>query len=302
MNRNATISIIGYGVIGSAIGALFNDKATVLFSDPKLARSTSIKDISNKSDLIFICIPAPSHVNGEDSTSEIDDVLSSITSSLLNRDQRPLICIKTTLLPNQLERIVIRHSNLRICFSPEFVRDKHAYEDLVSSKYLVLGGSHLDTLEVDKIHRHFANFKSDFQTTYLDIASASLLKYMMNSFLALKVSFMNQFFDIHRNMEYADNWDKLVQAFQSDPRTGSSHYLVPGLDGERGWGGKCLPKDLTALLGYCASNGLDLSIISHICDYNDRVRSKNFHSDKTGLSTNNHFEAAKSTSIPINVR
>jgi UDP-glucose 6-dehydrogenase len=98
-------------------------------------------------------------------------------------------------------------------------------------------------------------------------AIAELSKYMINSFLAAKVSYVNQFYDIATNAGL--DYEELRKVFLVDPRVGSTHTQVTS---ERGFGGKCFPKDLNGIIAW-ASPLADVSLLRAIADYNDDIRS-----------------------------
>lgn len=99
---------------------------------------------------------------------------------------------------------------------------------------------------------------------------ASMVKYTVNSFLATKVAFFNSIYDIcqKNNADY----DIVRHIVTHDSRIGNSHTLVPGLDGERGFGGHCFPKDTSAFIKYSKSLNTPLEILEAVVDYNGKIR------------------------------
>jgi UDPglucose 6-dehydrogenase len=79
-----------------------------------------------------------------------------------------------------------------------------------------------------------------------DLITASMVKYCINSFLATKVTFMNEMYDVLKAAKGAD-WNTFTDIIANDPRIGKSHMRVPGADGLRGYAGSCFPKDTAAL-------------------------------------------------------
>ena len=79
-----------------------------------------------------------------------------------------------------------------------------------------------------------------------DIVTASMVKYCINSFLATKVTFMNEMYDVLKKAKGAD-WRTFTSIIENDPRIGKTHMKVPGNDGQRGYAGSCFPKDTNAL-------------------------------------------------------
>ena len=90
---------------------------------------------------------------------------------------------------------------------------------------------------------------------------ASLVKYTINSFLATKVIFFNEIFNLFNQINSNESWDIFTSIISKDERIGDSHMMVPGHDGRFGFGGACFPKDTSALISYADSLDVDLSLI-----------------------------------------
>ena len=99
---------------------------------------------------------------------------------------------------------------------------------------------------------------------------ASLVKYATNSFLAVKVSYFNHIYDVCTNAGL--DFDTVRQLICQDTRIGTSHSMVPGTGGERGWGGPCFPKDTQALVQYVRSLGQQFDLVETAIEYNNKVK------------------------------
>ena len=97
-----------------------------------------------------------------------------------------------------------------------------------------------------------------------------MVKYFLNTFLATKVSFANEIYQICKalDIEYNNVLDLVVH----DPRLTKSHFLVPGPDGQYGFGGVCFPKDINALISVCKQNNIDSTVLSAAWNKNLLVR------------------------------
>ena len=108
-----------------------------------------------------------------------------------------------------------------------------------------------------------------------DIVTASMVKYCINSFLATKVTFMNEMYDVLKAANGTD-WKTFTKIISTDKRIGGTHLKVPGNDGQRGYAGSCFPKDTSALAWYAKEilntpfTQLETSI-----EINNRLRTKN---------------------------
>ena len=113
-----------------------------------------------------------------------------------------------------------------------------------------------------------------------DSSTAEMVKYMTNAYLATKVSFANEIKQIcdQLNIEY-----NIVMKYSTlDSRLGSTHWEVPGPDGEFGFGGHCLPKDLNGLIYVAKQNNLDIDVLKSVLKTNDKVRTSRDWEDMVG--------------------
>ena len=105
-----------------------------------------------------------------------------------------------------------------------------------------------------------------------DVISASLVKYSINTFLASKVIFFNQLYDIYKALTPDIKWDEFITMINSDDRIGESHMDVPGHDGKLGFGGSCFPKDIQALIHYAKSLDVNVDTLIGVWKTNLKVR------------------------------
>ena len=156
------------------------------------------------------------------------------------------VMVKSTVLPDYAECL-----DANVVYSPEFLTASNAAEDIRNNKDVVIGGE--DTLFWSTV---FKSLNKTVHTT--DAKTASFMKYAVNTFLATKVVFMNQLLD-----QYDGNWNELKSLLKLDRRLGTSHFDVPGPDGERGFGGACFPKDVQAFLEFTSDEYLQGMSVLH---------------------------------------
>ena len=260
------VGIIGYGFVGKALENGIDDSVSTLNIDPKL--NTSIKDlVPFQPNIIFICVPTPLC---EDLSLDAS-IVHSVVDEILEYNIDCLIVLKSTILPNHLEKISQRLK--RFIYNPEFLREKHANEDFLNSNLIVFGGEQID---IDEIKDFYIGRTKCTCKTYVetDLVTASLIKYTINSYLATKVSFFNELKNIFVKAGANDSWDNFVRYLQKDSRLGNSHMSVPGHDGKEGFGGACLPKDSLALLNFYKENNLDFKVLKSAVDVNNVIRDK----------------------------
>lgn len=260
------VGIVGYGFVGKALENGIDDSVSILNIDPKL--KNSIKDLVDfQPNIIFICVPTPLC---EDLSLDAS-IVHSVIDEILEHTIDSLIVLKSTILPNHLEKISKRVK--RFIYNPEFLREKHANEDFLNSNLIVFGGEPKNINEI----RDFYNKKTKcICKSYVetDLISASLLKYTINSFLATKVSFFNELKNVFVKVGTKDTWENFIKYLQKDSRLGDSHMSVPGHDGKEGFGGACLPKDSLALLNFYKENNLDFKVLKSAIDVNNIIREK----------------------------
>lgn len=267
------MAIVGHGFVGQAVEYAFtHPMVDFKLIDPKY--NTSIDDLSNYDPhCVFICAPTPSHDNGAvDSTIVEDSTLKALIHT------NALVVIKSTITPDVIERLynsMDRRQVDRFAYNPEFLTEKNAKADFVTAKFHVMGGSPQATQELIEIYDIFSGCESnDYHR--MTAFEASFVKYTINSFLATKVTFFNQLYDLVNS--YGCSYNIVTRAAGLDPRVGMGHTRVPGFDGKRGFGGACLPKDTNALLNFSTVTNEDtgetiaFDLLEKVLDINTRYR------------------------------
>jgi len=157
--------------------------------------------------------------------------------------------------------------------------------DFINSARIILGGKKKDTTKVEKLYRERFTHTPIYKTTW---EAAEVVKYMSNSFFAVKISFLNEMYEVakHIGVPYED----LRDMWLADQRIGNSHTDVPGHDGQRGYGGKCFPKDVPAFINWGADKGLVLNMCRAAERVNARVRKIKDWLDIKGATSKNDYE------------
>jgi nucleotide sugar dehydrogenase len=234
--KNYKVGIIGNGFVGGSQAYAFKPVSEVRIFDIDPNKSTHTLFEVLECDFVFICVPTPMKSSGSQDLSYIEFVFEQLTPG-------PIFIIKSTILPGTTSYLIQKYPNLNIVFNPEFLTEKNAKLDVLSQDRIVLGG---DENLLDKVKELYNARFSDQIFVCTDPTTAELIKYMNNTFLATKVSIMNEFKRLAEALE-AD-WEKAVEGFSYDKRIGNSHLRVPGPDGKLGYGGTCFPKDVNALI------------------------------------------------------
>lgn len=220
------IGIIGYGMVGRAVEFGFN-KTDCIISDPAYNSTTIIDVCAKNPDAIFVCVPTPT-----DNTNYSN--LINVLNTIFICDYTGIVVVKSTVLPEYIQ-------DFDVVYNPEFLSRATANKDFVEPPFVLIGGQR--ATELLKLYKKYSIVNTD-KVFLTDVKTAALAKYVMNSFYALKVTYMNEIYDVAETMGV--NYRELTEILANQPWMGTNHFQVPGPDGSRGFGGPCLPKDTQA--------------------------------------------------------
>ena len=276
------IGIVGYGVVGKSVCAAFKDRVQLHIYDPAYPQNSeefedSLDGVWLKSEFIFVCVPTPQKTEPGTYGGPFDGTIVDHCMEVLGKqadDASKIVVLTSTTLPSRILEYQKKWSHLRLVVCPEFLRQNTALQDYLNPKFRILGGSGEDTKAVQELFEKFS-VCTPCPVEFCDAPGASLVKYMNNTFLATKVSILNQFYELWEKSGSTAEWSQLMRALHLDERLGNSHHQIPGPDGDRGWGGKCYPKDANALLAEAENMGVSLSVLEEAWKYNLSIR-KNF--------------------------
>jgi UDPglucose 6-dehydrogenase len=250
------IGIIGLGVVGSATKkGLEYVGHNIFFHD--LRYNTSIQNCIS-TDVIFICLPTPNNNDQSCDTSAIENTIKQ-----LDKDKyKGIIAIKSTVYPGFTKYLQEKYSNLEICFVPEFLREKTAYDDFINQELLLVGTSsnRIFTILTD-IHKDMFQ-----QSIQMSSTECEIVKYMTNSLAALRIVFANIFYELSECV--GADYEKVRNALVKTKKI-NDLYLDVNKD-LRGYGGSCLPKDVEALSCILKKQNLDFNLIQSIIEDNKK--------------------------------
>jgi len=218
--------IVGYGFVGKATEYMleFTD-AQVSKHDPLLGYEEGKE---KKYDFVFLCVPTPDNGKHLDTT-----LLEKVYEEWKGKGQ---IIIRSTIGPDQVSLFPDAD------FMPEFLREKHWREDVVSKELPIVTSNKV-------LGEYLQDF---FMLKDIHIVSgkeAMMFKLARNTALAMRVALANDFYDICE--EQGMDYESIEKMLSRDVSIGGSHWKCPGPDGGLGFGGKCLPKDLTHMANLC---------------------------------------------------
>ncbi|MDP2703732.1 MAG: hypothetical protein Q8P01_00670 [bacterium] len=259
--KKIKIGIIGLGYVGTPIQKWLRGQGHEVFSYDKFKKEGSIEDMQ-KAEIIFVVVPTPFHEDGRG----YDD--SAVKESLENIEDGKIIIIKSTIVPGSTRKYQEAYPEKTIFYNPEFLRAKTAEEDYLHPNIQVVGYANEKGKEIAPRILELLP-KAKFQSV-ITSTEAEVLKYWLNSYLATRVIFANEMYDLCEALGDA-NYDTVKECVAHDPRIGASHWDV-NADGYRGFGGACFPKDVQALLQKAKELGVRLDVIRQAHEANKRYR------------------------------
>ena len=275
------IGIVGQGYVGTAIKvgfeSYYNLETYDKFSTDK--STSNLPDLVAECEVIFVCVPTPMNKDGGCHTGIVESVVEEIDKwvSRYHKDINRIVVIKSTVPPGTTDRLNKKYKNVSVIFNPEFLSEANFIEDFKNQTRVVLGGTRKGTNLLRQI------YSKVFPTAHIiktGSITAEMVKYMTNSYLATKVSFSNEIKQICDKLGI--DYDKVVEYATLDERLGKTHLSVPGPDGDLGFGGHCLPKDINALISVAHKLGVVTEVLEAVVETNDSVRENRDWEDMKG--------------------
>jgi len=259
------VAIVGYGYVGKGVYNFFKDNFETIFFDPNVPGSAKKSEI-NFCDLAVVAVPTPMGDDGSCDLSIIEETLGWL--------ETPLILIKSTIPPTTTQKLSEK-TGKKICFSPEYMGEggyfvpfwKYAHpKDMKCHSFQIIGG---DKETASNILDFFVRVMGpDAKFSITDSTTAELVKYMENAFIATKVTFCNEFYNLAK--AFGVEYKELRELWLLDERMGRMFSAV--FPDKRGFEGKCLPKDVNAIAKASEKAGYDPKFIKAVLDSNDRIR------------------------------
>lgn len=265
MFAKTKIGIIGLGFVGSAIREAYDRgliETVLIDSDPRKNCAGTYNDLKD-AEAVFVCVPSPRGPDGRCDTSILEGVLKNIKA--VGYDN--VIISKVTAIPTEYERLQEDYPNL--VHIPEFLTAANASIEYLTETDAIIGGKIVAYQR--EAQRILSLGQMDLKNVaFCSIGEAALAKYIINTFLATKVVFMNEMYQLAQSCGY--DWRKMRMLIDIDERIGKSHTRVPGPDGTFGFGGMCFPKDVEALLSFANDKNVAMNILEMATKKNTLLR------------------------------
>jgi UDPglucose 6-dehydrogenase len=231
---------------------LFKDAAIY---DPKIYPESK-KEIINECDTVFICVPTPSLPDGSCDTRIVEEVVSWVKSKL--------IILRSTVRVGFTDEMIKKYKK-EIVFQPEYYGEtiSHPYANLNDREWLSFGGTQQGIELAIKTYQMIIN--SNVRIYQADAKEVEMAKYMENTYLATKVIFCNEMYDIAKALGV--NYNIVREIWLADSRIGSSHTFV--YENNRGYSGNCLPKDVASIISQAEESGTDVTLLKGVVEKNN---------------------------------
>lgn len=254
------IGILGLGVVGSAVYNGFLELGQKMsFYDP-VKEDSKFEDVLD-TQICFLCVPTPPNEEGFCDTSIVEESVLKLSKS----EYQGIVAIKSTVTPGTSEMLAEKYPNMRICFVPEFLRERCAMVDFIENHDLCVIGT--DSREVYDIvkeaHGHYpANFRM------LSRTEAEMVKYYNNIYNSTLIILANSFYEICENM--GASYSKIKNALVLREHINDSYLQCN--ENFRGFGGVCLPKDTLAISKLVEKLNLDIDFFKMILEENKKYK------------------------------
>jgi UDPglucose 6-dehydrogenase len=254
------VAIIGMGTVGHAMAELFEGRAELVTYDIATTREYPKVELA-ECDFAVVCVNTPEMPDGSCDTTRVEEAVATLP---LDR-----VLLRSTVSPGTTDRMA-RATGKRICFAPEYVGES-PYEDAPWKKaadvpFLIVGGRPADRRWI--IDRMVGILGPTYVYYQCSAVEAEVIKYMENAFLATKVAFVNEFYRICEVV--GADWHTVREGWLLDRRVGKSHSAV--FPDHLGFDGKCLPKDLHAIVAASAAAGYRPELLVEVTRSNTRHR------------------------------
>lgn len=299
--KHKKIAVIGLGFVGLSLAAVLSNKGysvvgidndklkcekilnqEIPFYEKNLSEYIS-KGLKNnlliennyskcqESEIVFVTVGTPQKVDGSIDLSMIKQVSKEIGKSISKNQKKPIIFIKSTVVPGTAQNIIkplikkncrkIEGKDYDIISNPEFLQETTAIRDTTSPHIVVIG--HDNSKFFEKAKKFFKEIHPNTPMIFTNHQTAEMIKYANNSFLATKISFINQLSNMCQKIP-GSNIDDISHAIGLDPRIGKL-FLNAG----PGYGGSCLPKDINAIINLSNQLGVKPTLFNAVETINE---------------------------------
>ena len=243
------------------------------FNQKRLSFTDNLKEAVDFAEAIFLCLPTPQGEDGSADLTHVMEIAGQIGDLLRGSSEYKLIVNKSTVPVGTVEKVkeILKNKGVKefdVASNPEFLREGFAVDDFMKPDRIVIGA------ESERAFKLLRNLYEPFvrqgnPIIEMDIRSAEVTKYAANSYLATRITFMNELANFCEKS--GANVDLVRKGMGSDTRIGK-RFLFPGI----GYGGSCFPKDVNALIKTSLDFGSELKLLTLVDKINKEQRLRFF--------------------------
>lgn len=279
------------GFVGGTTAKVFEQKHEIFpydrYKEP-YTKNENMEALVKNADAAFICVPTPMQPSGKIDYSPMEHSLTLMEKTASNIGRNPkdiLVTIRSTAVSGTTDGFAAKYT-FKFAFNPEFLREKHALEDMQNTNRVVLGV--YDEESKEKLLQIYKPLFPNADYSFVTAKEAEMVKYMANGMLASQIALANEFYRICKAMGI--EYENIKNIVLQDERIGRN-LTVPGHDGDFGFGGKCFPKDLNALIYAARAAEYRPYLLEEVWRLNLAVRkNKDWEHIAGAVSSNNEFK------------
>lgn len=259
------IGVVGLGVVGKATAKLFDadDRPVLTYDINGSGNCASLGELASKASITFVCVPTPLDQHHELDTT----IVASVCRDLHEHADGSHVTVVRSTVP------IGTCAELCGCvvYNPEFCNARSALADMMTADRVILGGPEGGVQRVRRFYdsvRHWNGLSWQYELMGWEAAEA--VKIVTNTAMAVKIAFANEAAFLCKKL--GADWKTVSSVLARDKRLGSVGFQVPGPDGQYGFGGACLPKDLAGYIAQCKSVGATSAVVEAVERQNKHIR------------------------------
>jgi UDPglucose 6-dehydrogenase len=251
---------------------IFEPGLEVLFhrniNQKRITFSNNLERGINEGEIIFLCLPTPPYEDGSADLKHVFNVATQIGQILAaSKSKENKVIVNKSTVPvgtaKKVKELIAKYGNenFAVVSNPEFLREGFAVEDFMKPDRIVIGSDNKDAVtKMKKLYEPFV--RQGNPIIEMDAESSEVTKYAANSYLAMRITYMNQLANFCENA--GANVDLVRKGMGSDTRIGK-RFLFPGI----GYGGSCFPKDVKALIHSSKSSDAEMKLLTLVDELNE---------------------------------
>lgn len=263
INKQPQTLLIGYGWVGQHIAKYFTEAYwTDENKEIHKVSDNSVDERDRSFDLAFVQVPTPMNPDGSCDTSYVFNAVETWAAKV------SIFVIRSTVTPGTCHKLKEAYPLNQFVFQPEYIGETVGHPNLEPKRdpFIILGGDPWATRIVVDFWATVLNANATYYQ--VSVLEAEIVKYMENSFLGIKVLFVNEFAQLCKKV--GADFYKVREAWLADPRIGRSHSMA--FEDNPGFSGKCLPKDINSIVHYSKKAGKPLNLMDAALKINAKMR------------------------------